>query len=806
MNPTNTRIKRILSLLLCLALSLSLPALAVVGNELKDIEIKSKRNDGAVSFADVEPLILKQVPKLDHLSFVTVSATQGTLYDGYVAEGDPGEGVAGLHDYYRDNVSSASYHIGDILFVPNASYYGKANVSYFAYDTAGNTYTGHILITVEKRDPGISYSSDGEPVRFSSEDVSTYSMMVNGRAIRYVTFTLPKSSVGTLYYNYLGDGIYDSPVSAGTRYYRSETPSINNVSFVPVKGYKGTATVTFDGVDSSGKTLTGNINISVTDHGSAGNADAPFTYYTAPGRSVSFRLSDFTTLCQNRTGYGLDHIQFTSLPASSRGKLYSSNNTSVNINSTYSSSAINNLRFTAATDFEGTVTIPFTGYASGSTSTSRRTFDGTVTIIVSGSENRPLTYTVDPGKRVYFERQDFSDVCYSELGRSLSHIRFTALPSAADGTLYLYNGNTQSRAATATNYYTSQLSNLSFLSTSGFSAPISIPFIGYTSTSSSSSRDFYGEIIITPTGYNAPSREEPGYSIEPITHITYRTTGPVVPFKPSDFSAVSASALGGSPSKIWFISPEGEGGKLCLDFYNPTSYQELNVRQEYSFSDLSRISFLPRAGFSGTITVPYRLSDRTGNSFTGNVTINVTPSGTSSYFNDMEHAAWAAQAADFFYFYGTVQGTEYRVFSPSNPMRRGDFVLMLSRAFRFVENGTSSFPDVPEDSYYASAIAAARSMGVVTGDTFSPKDGITRSDAVLYLYRCMRLAGSATPGSASDLIRFSDRWAVPPAAVEAMGSLVRLGILTGDGAGHLNPEQVLTRAEMVALFHRALTF
>ena len=134
---------------------------------------------------------------------------------------------------------------------------------------------------------------------------------------------------------------------------------------------------------------------------------------------------------------------------------------------------------------------------------------------------------------------------------------------------------------------------------------------------------------------------------------------------------------------------------------------------------------------------------------------------------------------------------------------------MLYRAYNLQSYGTSSFPDVPADSYYAEAVAAAKALGIVTADAngkFNPLSPVTRQDSMLFLQRAMKAAGQVmADGPASALAAFSDRGSVDSAAQGAVAAMVQAGIIKGDGSGHLNPTSALSRAEMVTILHRALT-
>ena len=168
---------------------------------------------------------------------------------------------------------------------------------------------------------------------------------------------------------------------------------------------------------------------------------------------------------------------------------------------------------------------------------------------------------------------------------------------------------------------------------------------------------------------------------------------------------------------------------------------------------------------------------------------------------------WATPAIDLFRTYGITRGISPKYFAPANALRRGDFVLLLSRAFSFPDAGTQSFKDVPEDSYYAAAIASAKDMGLVSGSTrglFNPEGTISREEAATYLFRALQRFRGVDAGSAADLAAFSDAGDISSVAVPAMGALVRLGVLNGDN-GRLYPGRDLTRAETMTILYRAFT-
>jgi len=763
---------------------------------------------------------------LDYISYVVLSPSQGTLYGGYNAESDPGEGLAGTLRYYYDENASSNNKISDIQFVPASAFNGEARITYYGYysyvtEVSGKpvknygSYSGSIYITVTKQVPGISYSTDGEPIRFSVDDFVTYSTSVTGRNFRYVVFTLPKASEGTLYYNYLDQDIYDYAVEDGQRFYRTTArPYLGNVYFVPSKNAPAIVDLQFHLVDIADHSPENepeelnHVTITLTAYGpqhiAAGSGGGAFSYEVTRGRSVTLKTADFSAKCQSETGSSLNYIRFSSLP--DHGTLYdgaytsSANNANhyVAVNKTYSSPG--SLRYVADDDYIGTVNVPFVAYANNG-----KWFDGTVSFVVRDSTTVPLHYQVDPGKRVYFIADDFADACYGATGYDIYRIHFQSLPASSYGVLY-NNGTPITTNASNTYYYKSSFNNLSFLAAADFETSVSIPFTGYaTNYTTSNGRSFSGAVTITSTAQKTDEEKAP-IGGSPST-ITYYTTQFPMPLRQSDIVSAASSALPGAPVTLTFDRADANAGTLQFDMRSLLDRTEFDPRRTYGVSDISRISFLPKAGFSGTTRIGYTAKDADGNSFMGSIDFVVTPNTRSLFFVDLDSYTWATPAIDLFRTYGITRGISPKYFAPANALRRGDFVLLLSRAFSFPDAGTQSFKDVPEDSYYAAAIASAKDMGLVSGSTrglFNPEGTISREEAATYLFRALQRFRGVDAGSAADLAAFSDAGDISSVAVPAMGALVRLGVLNGDN-GRLYPGRDLTRAETMTILYRAFT-
>ncbi|MBE7004535.1 MAG: S-layer homology domain-containing protein [Ruminococcaceae bacterium] len=879
------------SLLLALVLLLSpvLPVRAAENDEnaytasVEDIVIKPSRVDGHVTFgtaSEVETLAFRGSDKklisvdptsvkealaeackrrfqetltgvgLDYISTLNLSADQGTIYNGYNTEGDTGEGVAGVRKYYYSDTDASNYHISDIRFVPKSSFNGQALISYNGYyhytDTdefgkeivKNGSYSGRLYITVDKQEPGIAYTTDGEPARFAAADFRAYSLAVTGRTFKYITFRLPSVTQGTLYYNYIDNSIYDYAVAAGSRYYPTTSPTVDKVYFIPAKDYEGNVIIEFNGVDSADAEIRGEILIKVTAHGpghSQPSAEGPFVYKVAAGRPVNLERTDFVNATSEELGASFLCFSLAALPPAESGVLYNDSADDYyygynNGASHYAAVGVDyyapeSIRFVAAGGYSGVVSVPIVV-----TATNGSHYDSMLRFVISGGGGEQFHYYVEPERRVSLIGSDFSDACYAALGQDVYRVHFNTLPPLSSGTLY-FNGNTPVTTRASDEYYKDQLDNLSFLANSGFTGDISFSFTAYAyNYSHTNGRAYNGRITITSTTV-VDTRPTIGGTAK---SITVKSNGTAVPLSLSSILDAVGSTLPGTPTTIMLTAPNPEAGRLCLDFVSLSSYTPSNPGQTYPIGDVNRIYFLPHADFNGTERISYSVRDAAGNSYGGNIELVVTQPVISSYFSDMANHGWAVPAVDFFRFYGIVLGNSRTGFGPNAEMRRGDFILLLDRLFGFPEVWTSkSFDDVPATSYYADAIAKAKELGIVTGEAylveipapaseaeggapatqplyekrtaFDPQGAITREDAALYLYRALVWADNGVlSGSADDLAAFRDSGSISPEAVDAMAALVRMGVFNGD-YGHLYPTSPLTRAQAVTVLYRALT-
>ena len=259
--------------------------------------------------------------------------------------------------------------------------------------------------------------------------------------------------------------------------------------------------------------------------------------------------------------------------------------------------------------------------------------------------------------------------------------------------------------------------------------------------------------------------------------------------------------------------PDGKEGRVYSNYNGYGTGREVQTGTRYyrmGSPSIDQLSFVPYGGFKGTATITYIGYSRDGiEQVSGQIKIAIANSTTSRYFNDMRGHTWAADAVDFLYENNISEGVGNGQYNPSGNLTRGDFTLMLVRTFGFTSDSIRRYDDVPASSYYARAISTAKALGITVGDSgsnFYPKRAITRQDAMVMLYNALKASGkTVTNGLAADLSGFSDREDIAGYAAEAVGSLVQMGVVKGDGDGHLRPTGTLTRAETAILLQYVLT-
>lgn len=160
---------------------------------------------------------------------------------------------------------------------------------------------------------------------------------------------------------------------------------------------------------------------------------------------------------------------------------------------------------------------------------------------------------------------------------------------------------------------------------------------------------------------------------------------------------------------------------------------------------------------------------------------------TVGSFKDVPQNSWFASAVQYVTSNSLMNGTSTTAFSPSATMSRGMLMTVLARyAGESTEGGTV---------WYEKGMNWAKNKGISDGS--APNRNITREQLAAMLYR---YAGE--PDGAADLSAYTDAGSVSAYAEKAVQWCVKNGILTSKTSSTLAPKATATRAECAAMLQR----
>lgn len=791
MKRTHRGLARLLSAGMSLALLTSLVPGATAASSTLNYKVDSddilEIKDSDFSRFDMDYILFTELP----------GSREGELY--YVDEDDREQSIGRNDKIYWDDFYG-------LVFEPDENYDGTVSLDFEGEDSYGDDYYGTLEIEVygirnSSSDGEVTYEVDvNDAVDLDVDDFDDYAYdESDGTEVDYIFFTdLPSSSKGTLYYDYGYSS--EREVEEDEEFDRDE---IEYLTFVPKRNYEGTVTLSFEGRSDARDKFYGDLVIEVGGGQSSSAARGDVTYDVDVNDTVDFDYDDFDEFVYDETsGTEVGRVWFTELPSSREGTLYRDydkrDQEEIDEDEEIRHDEIDNLTFVPKRNFEGAVTIPFEGRADDGDK-----FSGELVIRVGDAGGADITVELQAGNgsTVNFQTDAFNEACVKETGANLNYVIFE-YDSGRGGYLYYQHGESGESEVGSGRYYRAsspRLDQVSFVPGSGTGSSVRIPFEG----EATNGKSFYGEVKLTYVTLSEP------------TIITYTSTGLAVDFNAADFTAACAARGGKALTSVRFPAPDTTGGQLYYNFHTPTQYRgEVVSSVDYSVGGvylLGEVTFLPKAGYSGVVTIPYVGTDADGIEYTGTVQVMVTPSA-SSRFSDMDsYNSWAGASVEFLAAYGITTGTgDGATFSPASTLTRGDYILMLYRTFGFSSTtAAGNFTDVAAGSYYAEALAHAKALGIATAEadgSFRPNDPVTRQDAMVFLLRAMQAVNRSVPNAYdSYLSRFPDGASVADYARTAMAAMAQAGVIQGNEQGKLNPTGTLNRAEMAVILHRALT-
>ena len=178
-------------------------------------------------------------------------------------------------------------------------------------------------------------------------------------------------------------------------------------------------------------------------------------------------------------------------------------------------------------------------------------------------------------------------------------------------------------------------------------------------------------------------------------------------------------------------------------------------------------------------------------------------------FTDVASTAWYNNAITFLAAREITSGTDVKHYSPNAAVTRGQFVVLLLKAYGVAPgaDGESNFADAGS-TYYTNYLSVAKRLGIATGtgdNQFKPNSQLTRQELFTLLHRALVALGELPAEKTTAVVAdFSDAGQISAYAQEAFKALVEGGIITGNNK-KLTPQGVSTRAEVAQVLYQLLS-
>lgn len=566
--------------------------------------------------------------------------------------------------------------------------------------------------TVFNTNPGYALGDEDDDAKTSIVDQIRDEIddISDGEDLDYVEFYSPVSVKN--------EGELD--VSTNERYYLEPDKNdedISDVVFIPDEEYKGKVTFNFLAVDTEGYKYEGEIVFDVQE----GTASAGDIIYPAKsGEDVEFDVDDFEDFWDDNSSKGsLDYVTFGSI-SSSRGTLVDADGDKVTSKKDYyvdpgkRELALDGVTFEPGRNTNSAVTIDFTAYG-----TNNKSINGTVVILYTEKDPEAIVYS-STGKNITLDADDFLDNYKDTMGSSASNIQIQFLEVPSNGTLYY---KYYERTEKGTELTSKNVANYTFSTSSRASKSIedvtyvpdsrgrsdTVRFACYTS---GGDLRYYGEVTF-------------GQTVQNVT-VNMTSTSSGVTFQASTFFNADDALL--SANTISFGTPSS--GTLYKN-WNGTSGTRVTASDMFSYvasvtgnASISTVTYVPVAGYSGTVTIPFSAYGAAGGIVSGTVSIRVTATTPTTIFTDVPTTgsqAWAYPYINRLAAAGVVSGVTPTTYGPKQTVKWGEALKMvlLGAGHPAQVEGTGS-------NWASGYLTYAVNNGIVSNTNINLSSNITR--------------------------------------------------------------------------------
>ena len=187
-------------------------------------------------------------------------------------------------------------------------------------------------------------------------------------------------------------------------------------------------------------------------------------------------------------------------------------------------------------------------------------------------------------------------------------------------------------------------------------------------------------------------------------------------------------------------------------------------------------------------------------------------------FRDVASGAWYHDAVTFIAAREITSGVADGLFGPQDSLTRGQFVVMLLKAYGIRSEETTkagrstqivNFADAGS-TYYTNALYTAKKLGIAKGigsNLFAPDREISREEMLVLLYNALQIMNempTANDGSVGLALEgFADAQLVSDWAIPGVSELIRTKIVAG-ADNKIMPQDMTTRAEMAQVLYQLL--
>ena len=610
----------------------------------------------------------------------------------------------------------------------------------------GQTYTAQCLVNVGNTFNVTATVSSGETgFTLGSTNMKTTTSVVN-----QIASALYSSVVGS--YRTLSHVIFGSVTStygslnatAGTAYYYGGSlyyGNLENITFVPSSyNYTGSATFSFTAYDTLGGAYPGTLTITVEKGGS--NLDV--AYSATLGQTVQLNAQDFSDFWQKETG-NLGTLRYVTFGNSSStvGRLYytATNGQQVAVpgstvqfyvSPNYTQTSLGSVSFVPSkmgvSYRTGTLAVPFTAYGTTSAVSAAVTSrSGMMYIMVTDGAVEDISYQA-PATGMKLDGSDFLTVyrkaTNSTLATTAMYIQLLDVP--AYGTLYYGSG---SYLTSGTKLTTANIGSMLFSSNTGATNSISnityIPgttkaadTVRYVAYSTSNGTPLYvGEINFGATAKGA---------------IKYHTNSAGVTFKTTDFFNADTGLL--SVQYITFGKPSS--GTLYKNYSNGKG-TAVSTTDLFSYSNsgsqvtsINNLTYVPAAGYTGVVSIPYTGSNITGTQVSGTVKVYVV----SKAFKDVPTTLWSYEYVTELTASGIVNGVTPTTFYPNSDVKYGEALKLIMLAAGYSEQAKTG-------SHWASGyLTRAYRDGLVTNPNIDLNATVDRNTIASIAAKALKLS------------------------------------------------------------------